>query len=78
MESMFYNTISDAFAQKTKLSVLKRNGDLLLAGEIVEYSQTNKNVNSEEILVRTEDAAHAINLDTLPATSDQIVCPKAE
>ena len=47
MESMFYNTISDAFAQKTKLSVLKRNGDLQLAGEIVEYSQTNKNVNSE-------------------------------
>ena len=30
----------------------------------------------EEILVRTEDAAHAINLDTLPATSDQIVCPE--
>ena len=47
MESMFYNTISDAFAQKTKLTVLKRNGDLQLAGEIVEYSQTNKNVNSE-------------------------------
>lgn len=47
MESMFYNTISDAYAQKTKLSVLKRNGDLQLAGEIVEYSQTNKNVNSE-------------------------------
>ena len=47
MESMFYNTITDAFAQKTKLSVIKRNGDLQLAGEIVEYSQTNKSISSD-------------------------------
>lgn len=47
MESMFYNSISDAYAQKTKLKVLKRNGDLQLTGEIVEYSQTNKNVASD-------------------------------
>ncbi|MBO7582043.1 MAG: LptE family protein [Bacteroidaceae bacterium] len=47
MESMFYNAISDAYAQKTKLKVLKRDGDLQLAGEIVEYSQTNKNVGSD-------------------------------
>jgi len=47
MESMFYNTISDAFAQKTKLKVLKRDGDLQLAGEIVEYSQTNKSISSD-------------------------------
>jgi len=47
MESMFYNTISDAYAQKTKLKVLKRDGDLQLAGEIVEYSQTNKSVGSD-------------------------------
>ena len=44
---MFYNTISDAFAQKTKLKVLKRDGDLQLAGEIVEYSQTNKSISSD-------------------------------
>jgi hypothetical protein len=44
---MFYNSISDAYAQKTKLKVLKRNGDLQLTGEIVEYSQTNKNVASD-------------------------------
>ena len=35
MESMFYNTISDIYAQKTKLKVLKRDGDLQLSGEIV-------------------------------------------
>ena len=47
MESMFYNTLSDAFAQKTKLKVLKRGGDLQLSGEIVEYSQTNKSISSD-------------------------------
>ncbi|MCR5043122.1 MAG: hypothetical protein K6A93_03125 [Bacteroidaceae bacterium] len=47
MESMFYNSISDAYAQKTKLKVLKRDGDLQLSGEIVEYSQTNKSVGSD-------------------------------
>ena len=47
MESMFYNSLSDAFGQKTKLKVLKRGGDLQLAGEIVEYSQTNKSVSSD-------------------------------
>lgn len=47
MEAMFYNSLSDAYARKTKLSVLKRDGDLQLAGEIVEYSQTNKSISSE-------------------------------
>ncbi|MBO5750565.1 MAG: LptE family protein [Bacteroidaceae bacterium] len=47
MESMFYNSITDAFAQKTKLKVLKKDGDLQLAGEIVEYSQTNKSISSD-------------------------------
>jgi outer membrane lipopolysaccharide assembly protein LptE/RlpB len=47
MESMFYNSLSDTFARKTKLKVLKRGGDLQLSGEIVEYSQTNKSVSSD-------------------------------
>lgn len=47
MEAMFYNSLSDEFAQKTKLKVLKRNGDLQLAGEIVEYSQTNKSIGAD-------------------------------
>ena len=47
MESMFYNSLCDEFSQKTKLKVLKRGGDLQLAGEIVEYSQTNKSISSD-------------------------------
>jgi len=47
MEPMFYNSLSDAFARKTKLKVLKRDGDLQLSGEIVEYSQTNKSIGSD-------------------------------
>lgn len=44
MEAMFYNTMVKEFSSKTKLKVQKRNGDLDLQGEIVEYSQTNKSV----------------------------------
>lgn len=54
MESMFYNEISDAFAQKTKLTVLKKNGDLQLSGEIVEYSQTNKSISSDGYSAQTQ------------------------
>ncbi len=54
MESMFYNTISDAYAQKTKLEVLKRNGDMQLSGEIVEYSQTNKAIAADGFAAQTQ------------------------
>ncbi len=54
MEAMFYNTITDAYAQKTKLEVLKRNGDLQLSGEIVEYSQTNKAIASDGYAAQTQ------------------------
>lgn len=54
MESMFYNSLTDAFAQKTKLKVQKRNGDLQLDGEIVEYSQTNKSVAADGYSAQTQ------------------------
>jgi carbon monoxide dehydrogenase subunit G len=54
MESMFYNTITDEFAQKTKLGVLKRNGDLQLSGEIVEYTQTNKSIAADGFAAQTQ------------------------
>jgi len=54
MESMFYNSISDAYAQKTKLSVTKRNGDLQVDGEIVEYSQTNKSIAADGYSAQTQ------------------------
>ncbi|MCR5314291.1 MAG: hypothetical protein K6E52_00145 [Bacteroidaceae bacterium] len=54
MESMFYNSLSDAYAKKTKLKVLKKNGDLQLAGEITEYSQTNKSISSDGFSAQTQ------------------------
>lgn len=54
MESMFYNTITDAYAQKTKLQVLKKNGDMQLSGEITEYSQTNKSISAEGYSAQTQ------------------------
>lgn len=54
MEGMFYNSLSDAYAKKTKLKVLKKNGDLQLAGEITEYSQTNKSISSDGFSAQTQ------------------------
>ena len=54
MESMFYNSLSDAYANKTKLQVLQRNGDLHLSGEITEYSQLNKSISSDGFSAQTQ------------------------
>lgn len=54
MESMFYNSLSDEFVNKTKLDVLKRGADLQLSGEITEYSQTNKSISSEGYSAQTQ------------------------
>jgi len=54
MESMFYNTLNDAYANKTKLKVLKRNGDLQLAGENTENAQINKSISSDGYSSQTQ------------------------
>lgn len=54
MEAMFYNTMVKEFSSKTKLKVQKRNGDLDLQGEIVEYSQTNKSVAADGFSAQTQ------------------------
>lgn len=54
MEAMFYNTLTDAFGNKTKLQILKRNGDLQLSGEITEYSQLNKSISSDGYAAQTQ------------------------
>ena len=54
MEAMFYNEMVDQFSSKTKLKVQKRNGDLDLQGEIVEYSQTNKSVAADGYSAQTQ------------------------
>lgn len=54
MEGMFYNSLSDAYAKKTKLKVEKKNGDMQLTGEITEYSQTNKAVSADGYSAQTQ------------------------
>ncbi len=54
MEAMFYNDLTDMYSHKTKLRVLKKNGDLQLSGEIVEYSQTNKSVAADGFSAQTQ------------------------
>lgn len=54
MESMFYNSLGDEYANKTKLKVVKKNGDLQLSGEITEYSQTNKSISSNGYSAQTQ------------------------
>ena len=40
MEAMFNNTLQDAYVNQTRLKLVKRGGDLHLAGEITAYEQT--------------------------------------
>lgn len=47
MGPLFNNTLKDEFANHTRLVQVKRNGDLKIEGEIIQYSQRNKSVSSE-------------------------------
>ena len=47
MHSIFNNQLKDMYANHTRLSLVKRNGDLKLEGEITQYNQRNKGVSSE-------------------------------
>ena|SRR5574344_970333 len=46
MHAMFNNELQDIYSRQTKLKQVKRNGDLQLSGEIVDYSQYNKSVSA--------------------------------
>ena len=54
MAPMFNNQLKDQFANHTKLSQVKRNGDLKIEGEITRYDQRNKSVSSEGYSAQTE------------------------
>ena len=54
MGPMFNNQLKDVFASHTRLQQVKRNGDLVIAGEITNYSQRNKSVSSEGYSSQTE------------------------
>ena len=54
MGPMFNNQLKDVFANHTRLRQVKRNGDLRIEGEIIQYSQRNKAVSSEGYSAQTE------------------------
>lgn len=54
MGSLFNNQLKDIFANHTRLQQVKRNGDLVIEGEITQYTQRNKSVSSEGYSAQTE------------------------
>ena len=54
MQNIFNNELKDVFANHTRLTQVKRNGDLKIEGEITNYSQRNKSVSSEGYSAQTE------------------------
>lgn len=54
MGPMFNNQLKDIFANHTRLSQVRRNGDLMIEGEITQYTQRNKSVSSEGHSAQTE------------------------
>lgn len=54
MAPMFNNELKDKFANRTRLSQVKRNGDLKIEGEITQYQQRNKSVSAEGYSAQTE------------------------
>ena len=54
MQSIFNNQLKDMYGSYTKLSQVKRNGDLKVEGEITQYQQRNKSVSAEGYSAQTE------------------------
>ena len=54
MASIFNNQLKDVFANHTRLSQVKRNGDLKSEGEITQYTQRNKSVTAEGASAQVE------------------------
>lgn len=54
MAPMFNNQLKDVFANHTRLQQVRRNGDLVIEGEITQYNQRNKSVSSEGASTQTE------------------------
>lgn len=47
MEAMMNNKLQDKYANGTRLQIVRRNGDLQVAGEITSYDQFNKAVSAD-------------------------------
>lgn len=46
MQAIFQNKLTDIYASQTRLQQVKKNGDLILEGEIVGFDQFNKGVSN--------------------------------
>jgi outer membrane lipopolysaccharide assembly protein LptE/RlpB len=51
---MFNNELKDKFANNTRLSLVRSNGDLKIEGEITQYQQRNKSVAADGYSAQTE------------------------
>lgn len=47
MEALFNTQLEDQFVGQTRLSLVKKNGDLKISGEITGYDQYNKSVSAD-------------------------------
>ena len=47
METMFNTALQDIYMQQTRLTQVKRSGDLQLSGEITNYDAINKGISSD-------------------------------
>lgn len=47
MEAILNNKLQDVYANQTRLKLVKRGGDLHVAGEIVNYDQLNKGISAD-------------------------------
>lgn len=47
MEAILNNKLQDVYANQTRLKLVKRGGDLHVAGEIVSYDQFNKGISAD-------------------------------
>lgn len=47
MEALFNTQLEDQFVGQTRLTLVKKNGDLKISGEITGYDQYNKSVSSD-------------------------------
>ncbi len=47
MEAIFNNKLQDLYANQTRLRLVKRSGDLHIAGEITGYDQFNKAISAD-------------------------------
>ena len=54
MASIFNNRLRDQYADHTKLTQVRQNGDLKIEGEITRYDQRNKSVSADGYSAQTE------------------------